>query len=250
MEAYVLEEYVDRGDGPGRRWKRVGWLIAMAVSFVVVWLATGQLAGWLHLPPLWGAALLQLSILVVFIIFAFADGDGMHSFGLTNAWKGYDAGIIVGVIAVHVLGSLLTAQVLEKMGLIKMDGTAAAHLLKAFGDYDAGTFLLIALLLAVMAGVGEELLFRGYLITRLEKLGIGAWGSILISALIFGLVHWPGYGLPLALSKAVWFGIPTGIAFWYRRNLGPLIVAHALVDFLGFTFAFVIAKYAPHLTGM
>jgi membrane protease YdiL (CAAX protease family) len=245
-----LEECVDRGDGPGRRWKRIGWLAGMALSFLVAWFAAGLVAGWLQLPLLWGAAMTQLAILLVFIIFAFADGDGMRSFGLTSAWKGYDAGIIVGVIAVHLLGSVLTAQVLVKMGLIKTEGTAAAALLKAFGAYDAGTFLLIALLLALMAGVGEELLFRGYLITRLEKLGIGAWGSILLSALIFGLVHWPGYGLPLALSKAVWFGIPTGIAFWYRRNLGPLVVAHALVDFLGFTLAFVVAKYAPHLTGM
>lgn len=250
MEAYVLEEHIGGDGGHGSRWRRIAWLAGMAVSFVVAWVVAGVVAEWLQLPPLWAAGVAQLAILLVFIIFAFADGDGVRSFGLWSPWKGYDAGIIAGVIMTHLLGSVLTAQVLVKLGLIRTEGSAAAQLLKAFGDHDAGTFLLIALLLAVMAGIGEELLFRGYLITRLEKTGLGAWGCILGSALIFGLVHWPGYGLWPSLGKAVWFGIPTGIAFWYRRNLGPLIVAHTLVDFLGFSLAFMIAKLAPHLPGM
>jgi membrane protease YdiL (CAAX protease family) len=245
-----LERQIGGHGGHGSRWKRIGWLTGMAISFLAAWVVASAVAGWLQLPPLWAAGVAQLAILLVFVIFAFADGDGVRSFGLWRPWKGYDVGIIVGVITIHLVGSVITAQLLVKLGLIRTEGSAAAQLLKAFGEHDAGTFLLIALLLAVMAGVGEELLFRGYLITRLKKTGLGAWGCILCSALIFGLVHWPGYGLWMSLSKAVWFGIPTGAAFWYRRNLGPLIVAHAMVDFVGFSLAFMVAKLAPHLPGI
>src|SRR6266850_5760939 len=54
--------------------------------------------------------------------------------------------------------------------------------------------------LIVVAGFGEETLFRGYMFERLGKLfGSGAWGrvlTVLVTSALFGLAHYPEQGLP------------------------------------------------------
>jgi len=83
-------------------------------------------------------------------------------------------------------------------------------------------------IVAALAGVGEELLFRGVLQTV-----IGWWttpiAGLLISGLMFGALH--------ALSK-VYFSLATviGIGFgwmtWYFDDLVGPMVAHSLYDFV------------------
>lgn len=79
----------------------------------------------------------------------------------------------------------------------------------------------IAVLVAVAAGVGEEIFFRGLL-----QRYLGVWGQ----ALLFGLAHATGGYLPQVL-----FALGLGILFGHliRRgwSLWSLIVAHTLYDF-------------------
>lgn len=235
---------------PVGRGRRLLWLGAMALAFIVVFLGLQIVAAVLGLQPLAAAALGQVGILAVGIAFALADGDGIRSLGILGKWQGYDLAIIIGIITTNLLGSLIMSAVIASAGQMEsMEKQAAGALIKAFGSYDTPTFMLIALGLAALSGVGEELLFRGYVITRLERLGLTAWPTILTSALIFGLVHWPGYGFLPSMSKAIWFGIPTGIFFWRRRSLGPLMAAHGLMNFLGFAAVHLALKVFPGLPG-
>jgi membrane protease YdiL (CAAX protease family) len=83
-------------------------------------------------------------------------------------------------------------------------------------------------MVALLAGVGEELLFRGVLQTKL-----GDWTTpvigITLASLLFGMAH--------ALSKAYFaFAVAVGaylgwLAYYYHDLTAP-IVAHALYDFL------------------
>ena len=83
-------------------------------------------------------------------------------------------------------------------------------------------------LVATLAGVGEELLFRGVLQTILGWWMLPA-ASIVIASLLFGLAH--------ALSK-VYFLLATAIGLflggltWYFNDLVAPIVAHAVYDFI------------------
>ncbi len=231
------------------RWRQIGWLALMIAAFLLSYLGLQVLALRLQLPALAAAALGQFGILAVALIFSLYDGGGLRLLGITARWRSFDLGLIIAILGVHLLGSLGAAAFLTSSEGGDFQSVAALGLLRSFGEFETGTFVLIALGLAILSGFTEELLFRGYLITRLERIGLGALTCVVLSALIFGLVHWPGYGFISSMSKGIFFGIPTGLYFWYRRNLGPLIFAHALMNFTGFMVAHLLARYMPEMPG-
>jgi membrane protease YdiL (CAAX protease family) len=83
-------------------------------------------------------------------------------------------------------------------------------------------------MIATLAGVGEELLFRGVLQTKLAEWTTPTLG-LLLASLLFGLAH--------ALSKLYFaFAVAVGaflgwLALEYNDLVGPM-VAHGLYDFL------------------
>ena len=83
-------------------------------------------------------------------------------------------------------------------------------------------------LLALAAGVGEEMLFRGALQAALSR-WLGLWPGLAVTSLLFGLLH------PISLAYVVMAGLLGAYlgAVWIATgNLLTIIVAHALYDFL------------------
>lgn len=235
------------GPETGRsRLKQGLWLVGLVVAFFGVSIAGELLARELKLGLLGAASVTQAGIMIMAILFALLDGGGFKSLGVFTRWKALDAAVIPGVLVLHVVGSLVTMLILLAAGLYDpQTSQGAMTTFASFGNLDAGTLALTALGLSLQAGIGEELLFRGYVITRLERMGLNAWVCILLSALIFGLVHVPGYGWAASLPKAIWLGIPSAAYFWYRRNLAPLMVAHTILDFT----MFMLLGLVMRLTG-
>ena len=88
------------------------------------------------------------------------------------------------------------------------------------------------LTLAVIAGVSEELLFRGVIQPWMEN----AWGitaGLIVSNILFGLVH---AVTPLYAALAALVGIYLGLSldFGGERNLLTPIIIHSGYDFLAF----------------
>ena len=85
----------------------------------------------------------------------------------------------------------------------------------------------------IVAGFGEETLFRGYLFERLGKLfRPGIWSKALIvflTAAFFGIVHYPEQGMP-GVEQALIVGLVFGAIFAFTRVLWILMVAHAAFD--------------------
>ncbi len=86
--------------------------------------------------------------------------------------------------------------------------------------------------LSAIAGISEEILFRGVFQPWME----GLWGmnaGLIVSNLLFGLVH---AITPLYAVLATLVGIYLGLFLDYggERNLVTPIVIHALYDFLAF----------------
>lgn len=109
-----------------------------------------------------------------------------------------------------------------------------------FGDLAGNTQLyLFWLAILWIAGPAEEIFFRGYLITRLQiALGQGrlrAVLSVVAAATAFGLGHVYYQGARgLVITGSI--GITMGLLFLlYRKNLWPLMLAHALFNSLTFT---------------
>jgi len=96
--------------------------------------------------------------------------------------------------------------------------------------------LLLTLLgVWIVSSFGEEVIYRAYLINQLLNIGIVgkvANGiAVLISAIIFGLIHYEWGAMGMAQTTAM--GLVLGI-FYLRlgKKLWPLVLAHAYMDTL------------------
>ncbi len=97
-------------------------------------------------------------------------------------------------------------------------------------------------LIAFADGWAEEIIVVGYLLTRLDQLGVSARAALVWSSLLRGTYHlYQGFGAGLGnLAMGLVFGYS-----WQRTGrLWPLVIAHGLID----TVAFVgYALLAGHL---
>lgn len=106
------------------------------------------------------------------------------------------------------------------------------------GSFAAGQSALAALplwylcLTIIIVGAGEEWLYRGYAIERLEALTGNPWLAAGISLFAFALVHLPLWGSGVALTTVVSGGILTAVYLW-RRDVMALILAHVATDLYG-----------------
>ncbi|MEA3013387.1 MAG: protease family protein [Sphingomonadales bacterium] len=92
------------------------------------------------------------------------------------------------------------------------------------------------ILLALSAGLVEELTFRGYLQRQFGALLGNRWLGALAQAILFGVTH--GYQGPALVLKIALLGMMFGALALCRRSLVPGIIAHAGVDAIGGLAAF------------
>lgn len=89
-------------------------------------------------------------------------------------------------------------------------------------DPSWGKFLLNFLMIAILPAVCEELLFRGVLMRQFHKATGSYHLAILLSGVLFGLIHGQVFKfLPIAV-----LGILFGYLYWWTRNLWFPIAAH------------------------
>ncbi len=81
--------------------------------------------------------------------------------------------------------------------------------------------LVMLTMIGLLVPITEELLFRGYIQTRLVARH-GPFRGILITSVLFGVMH-----MNLYQSPATFFlGLMIGFAAWYGRSIVPAIAAH------------------------
>jgi membrane protease YdiL (CAAX protease family) len=87
--------------------------------------------------------------------------------------------------------------------------------------------LIDFLLLSLVAGLGEEALFRGVIQSPLSHY-LPAWAAIAVAGVLFGLVHWINFTYAVF---ATIIGVYLGWLFSTFDNLLPPIIVHTLYDF-------------------
>jgi membrane protease YdiL (CAAX protease family) len=95
------------------------------------------------------------------------------------------------------------------------------------------------LLVAVFAGVGEELFFRGILQRLFIKMFRNAWAGIIVTAILFSAIHLQFYGF---IPRFI-LGVLLGLIYWYSGSLWPAIIAHFAYD----AFAVIMIHFNPAL---
>lgn len=88
--------------------------------------------------------------------------------------------------------------------------------------------LLDLLLISLAAGIGEEMLFRGFLQAYLTD-RLGLWPAVALASIVFGLCH---AITPTYLVLGAGMGVYLGLVWVYTGNLLTVIVAHTVYDFI------------------
>jgi len=136
--------------------------------------------------------------------------------------------ILVSIIAVIAfgLGAVVMAIIFGRPEQADLSG---------YNYLSGNIWLLIGALLAVWTGASfaEEVIYRAFLINRIEGLGWGGkkakWLAVVISSAVFGLVHF-AWG-PAGMVQAGFMGLVLGISYMVlKRNLWIVILAHGYMD--------------------
>src|SRR5208283_63132 len=113
-----------------------------------------------------------------------------------------------------------------------------------FSKFPAPTIFVTLLMSAIVAGFSEESGFRGYMQSPLE----GRYGpatAILITSVIFGLLHLShGFFAPAILFDIGW-GAFYGLLAWRSGSIVPALVLHSAADFLEFMLVWKLPHRAP-----
>lgn len=91
---------------------------------------------------------------------------------------------------------------------------------------------LMKLFIVLTAAYTEEMLFRGYLMPRLQLFFKGSWPPVVLSALIFGLAHFR-YATFVNIAGPIFIGFVFAVYYQKYRNIRVLIICHFIIDFIG-----------------
>ncbi|MBQ0141209.1 MAG: CPBP family intramembrane metalloprotease [Prevotellaceae bacterium] len=99
------------------------------------------------------------------------------------------------------------------------------------------------LAIAIIGPAAEEILFRGAICEQMLRSGAKPWTAILVSALIFGIVHLNPAQIPFATILGIMFGI----LYYKTKSLIPSIILHIINNSLA---VLMIIKYkdSPDMT--
>ena len=101
-------------------------------------------------------------------------------------------------------------------------------------DSSPVALILTFISICILTPISEELLFRGYILDALNRLH-GKWPAIIISSIIFGMVHFDPFTMGMATIGGVIYG-------WIRMRTGSLvpgIVAHAMWNTMALMFTYL-----------
>ena len=161
--------------------------------------------------------------------------ESWEEFGLTFKSISWRSGIkvfllslLVFVLAVagFIIGSIIMANI---VGIPEGADMTGYDYLKD----NIGMLLLTLAGVYIVSSFGEEVIYRGFLITRISQIGADSKKAIIVavilSSIIFGLIHYD-WG-PMGIVQTGFMGLVLGICYIkLQRRLWILIFAHAYMD--------------------
>lgn len=160
--------------------------------------------------------------------------DSKKYLGLKNPSNStyYIVGAAVLVLALPLTGLLgeLNKQLQLPSGIeawAKEQEENAARTIEALvSQHTVKDLILNLVTVALLAAVGEELLFRGVAQRLLIKMFRNHWAGIIIAAILFSALHMQFYGF----LPRFFLGVILGLTFWYSGSLWVAMLAHFVYD--------------------
>lgn len=134
--------------------------------------------------------------------------------------------VVGGALVLFVILDAASFRLIPRDVLREMDAQRAMSSVELL-LYRGGSFWMIVP--AVFCGVFlEEVLFRGYLLSRLQELFGNWWAPSFVSSLLFGIWHW--YQGPLGMIYAFGFGLAAATCFAITKRIWPALLVHLAYD--------------------
>ncbi|HLH90264.1 MAG TPA: CPBP family intramembrane glutamic endopeptidase [Xanthobacteraceae bacterium] len=201
-----------------QRWKQAGLIFLSLLALAVALFAFAHALRWLRIIPVvvtYGSAAITgsaatIALLVYLAAVRWIERRPVTEFSPSPALPELILGLVAGLMLfAFVIAILWIAGAYQPLGWGSLDGIGFAF----------------PLWLAV--GVMEEIEFRG-LVYRLCCAVFGTWGAIVVSGVLFGLVHGAAPGAtPMALTSVAIAGLMLGAAFALTGRLWFPIGIHA-----------------------
>jgi hypothetical protein len=188
---------------------------------------------------------LSLFIIPVFLFARLSDSKPFDYLGLRSTKTLYFvlgvAALILALPFVGWAGEINNQLIPENTNIGKwmksMEEAAAQQMSFMLKKEKLSDLFLNLLFVAVFAGIGEELFFRGVLQRLLIKLFKNAWAGIIVAAFIFSAFHLQFYGF---IPRFI-LGVLLGFIYWYSGSLWPAIIAHFAYN----AFAVIVIYFNP-----
>lgn len=162
-------------------------------------------------------------------------GEGLDNFGFSFKKTTFKQGLKIFFQSIIVFILVLAAFVIGSIIMVNITGVPESSDMSGY-DYlkdNIGMLILTLIGVYIVSSFGEEVIYRAFLINRFSELGLtsktGRILVLLISAIIFGLVHY-SWGL-IGIVQTGLMGLALGICYLYlKKRIWILILTHIYMD--------------------
>lgn len=196
-------------------------LVPLPAALVLQARMLGDPSGLPRIPVYASSGLSQLVLAAMAVAAALAGGFAPGTLGLAipGGWAvqvAWAAGATLAAVAIDLAS--------ERLGF--RESALLIHLLPRTGR-ERAAFLALSL----TAGVCEEIVFRGFLITAVSVASGSLLLALLVSSVVFGVVH--AYQEPAGVARATLLGLVLAAPFVITGSLAGSMLAHASIDVIG-----------------
>jgi len=252
MEAQlpVTIDHTATPDAPLGLWTTICWGAATVAAAYLTWLIPLVLSAIAGAPVAMPAVLQHLpidhmAILAIVVAALWFNRRPLRQYLALSplGWGGIGRNIGIGLAAYVGFVILIGGLELLRSG-IDVDQNAPAIPKVVIDGAMIMSLIAYWFVLVVAAPIVEEMQFRGLLYRGLEA-KMGALATIATTSVVFGLLHYLGFGWPRAVATGC-LGFLLGVIRWRTGNTTAAIVVHATINFAAasfFTAMVLIAAY-------
>ncbi|MEE9434986.1 MAG: type II CAAX endopeptidase family protein [Sphingorhabdus sp.] len=173
------------------------------------------------LPTIWSVLISNIFVFGILWLYL-RRGDRLERLGW-NRWSAVSWWKTIAIAGLCIAASLGFNIIYTEYIFPDLDMQRAMRELFAAIPKTAGNQILLFATVAVVAPVVEEVLFRGMLQTSFAAY-MPPWAAILLSAAIFGFIHFQ----PEAIGALMALGIAFGAIYHFTKSLRVTILLHVL----------------------
>ncbi|WP_186577031.1 CPBP family intramembrane glutamic endopeptidase [Aquibacillus kalidii] len=188
---------------------------------------------WLYLLAQGGGTL--GAIISTYLIWRFVNKKSLKELGFRGSMADLGFGLLLGAVSITVIFGILLS-------------TGNVELLNSFNNPNFSTYTLSFLIMFLLVGLFEEMLFRGYMMVTMLDRGNTKWMIYLIPALVFSVSHATNPNVSvIGLVNIFLVGILFAYMFDATNSLWLPIGYHVTWNyFQGNVFGFAVSGTTPH----